>query len=129
MLGLLSADAVAGLSLVSDVALGFIAFSIGSEFKLSYFKRVGMTPIVIAIFESFVAVLFVTLGLVLSGQTLPFSLVLGAIAAATAPAATIMVIKQYRAKGPLPKRCSVLSPSTTLRRSLHSALLWPWRRR
>lgn len=129
VLGLLSADAVAGLSLVSDVALGFIAFSIGSEFKLSYFKRVGMTPIVIAIFESFVAVLFVTLGLVLSGQTLPFSLVLGAIAAATAPAATIMVIKQYRAKGPLPKRCSVLSPSTTLRRSLHSALLWPWRRR
>lgn len=71
VLGLLSADAVAGLSLVSDVALGFIAFSIGSEFKLSYFKRVGMTPIVIAIFESFVAVLFVTLGLVLSGQTLP----------------------------------------------------------
>ena len=101
VLGLLSADAVAGLSLVSDVALGFIAFSIGSEFKLSYFKRVGMTPIVIAIFESFVAVLFVTLGLVLSGQTLPFSLVLGAIAAATAPAATIMVIKQYRAKGPV----------------------------
>ena len=101
VLGLLSADAVAGLSLVSDVALGFIAFSIGSEFKLSYFKRVGMTPIVIAIFESFVAVLFVTLGLLLSGQTLPFSLVLGAIAAATAPAATIMVIKQYRAKGPV----------------------------
>ncbi len=101
VLGLLSADAVAGLLLVSDVALGFIAFSIGSEFKLSYFKRVGMTPIVIAIFESFVAVLFVTLGLVLSGQTLPFSLVLGAIAAATAPAATIMVIKQYRAKGPV----------------------------
>ena len=98
VLGLLSADAVAGLSLVSDVALGFIAFSIGSEFKLSYFKRVGMTPIVIAIF---VAVLFVTLGLVLSGQPLPFSLVLGAIAAATAPAATIMVIKQYRAKGPV----------------------------
>ena len=89
------------LSIISDVALGFIAYSIGSEFKLSYFKRVGMTPIVIAIFESFVAVLFVTLGLVLSGQTLPFSLVLGAIAAATAPAATIMVIKQYRAKGPV----------------------------
>ena len=51
-----------------------------------------MTPIVIAIFESFVAVLFVTLGLVLSGQTLPFSLVLGAIAAATAPAATIRCV-------------------------------------
>lgn len=101
VLGLLSADAVTQLSLVSDVALGFIAFSIGSEFKLEYFKRVGMTPIVIAIFESFVAVIFVTLGLLCAGQTLPFSLVLGAIAAATAPAATIMVIKQYRARGPV----------------------------
>ncbi len=101
VLGLLSADAVANLSLVSEIALGFIAFSIGSEFKISYFKRVGLTPIVIAVFESFIAVAFVVLGLVVSGQSLPFSLVLGAIAAATAPAATIMVIKQYRARGPV----------------------------
>lgn len=101
VLGLLSADAVANLSLVSDVALGFIAFSIGGEFKLSYFKRVGITPIVIAIFESFLAVGLVVAGLLAVGQTLPFSLVLGAIAAATAPAATIMVIRQYRAEGPV----------------------------
>lgn len=101
VLGLLSADAVDGLSLVSEIALGFIAFSIGSEFKISYFKRVGVTPIVIAVFESFIAVLFVVLGLVAVGRPLPFSLVLGAIAAATAPAATIMVIKQYHARGPV----------------------------
>ena len=102
VLGLLSADAVAGLSLVSDVALGFIAFSIGSEFKLSYFKRVGMTPIVIAIFESFVAVLFVTWGWFSAGRRCCFLLVLGAIAAATAPAATIMVIMQSQGqRGPL----------------------------
>lgn len=101
VLGLLSADAVTMLGPISDVALGFIAFTIGSEFKISYFKRVGMTPIVIAIFESFIAVTFVVTGLVLAGQPLPFSLVLGAIAAATAPAATIMVIKQYHAKGPV----------------------------
>ncbi len=101
VLGLLSADAVTGLSLVSEIALGFIAFSIGSEFKISYFKRVGVTPIVIAVFESFIAVVCVVIGLVAVGKPLPFSLVLGAIAAATAPAATIMVIKQYRARGPV----------------------------
>lgn len=99
VIGLLNHGAVEQLSLISDVALGFIAFSIGSEFKISYFKRVGVMPIVIAICESFLAVFFVVMGLLATGQSLPFSLVLGAIAAATAPAATIMVIKQYRAKG------------------------------
>lgn len=79
----------------------FIAFSIGNEFKMSYFKRVGVAPIVIACLESLFAVVFVVLGLLIARQPLPFSLVLGAIAAATAPAATIMVIKQYRAKGPV----------------------------
>lgn len=101
VLGLLNTEAISSMNIVSDAALGFIAFSIGSEFKLSYFKRVGITPIVIAVFESFAAVLFVVLGLLAAGQSLPFSLVLGSIAAATAPAATIMVIKQYKAKGPV----------------------------
>lgn len=101
VLGLLSAEGVESLGLVSSVALGFIAFSIGSEFKISYFRRVGFLPIMIAIFESLLAVVFVVATLVAVGQPLPFSLVLGAIAAATAPAATIMVIKQYRAKGPV----------------------------
>ena len=72
------------------MALGFIAFSIGGEFKFSYFKRVGATPIIIAIFESYIAVALVLAGLLAIGQPLPFSLVLSAIAAATAPAATIM---------------------------------------
>ena len=99
--GLLSAQGVESLNLVSSVALGFIAFSIGSEFKISYFRRVGFLPIVIAVFESLFAVVFVVAALVASGQALPFSLVLGAIAAATAPAATIMVIKPYKARGPV----------------------------
>lgn len=89
------------ISVISDTALGFIAFSIGSEFKISYFKRVGATPIVIAIFESLFAVLFVLAALLIAGNDLPFSIVLASIAAATAPAATIMVIKQYKAKGPM----------------------------
>lgn len=98
---LISDEALEGFTIISNVALGFIAFSIGNEFKLSYFKRVGATPIVIAIFESLFAVIFVVAGLLLTGNSLPFSLVLGSIAAATAPAATIMVIKQYKAKGPV----------------------------
>lgn len=101
VLGLVPANVTEELAIISDMALGFIAFSIGGEFKLSYFKRVGVTPIVIAILESSVAVLFVVLGLLAAGQPLPFSLVLGAIAAATAPAATVMVIKQYNSKGPV----------------------------
>lgn len=89
------------LDIISDLALGFIAFTIGSEFKLSYFKRVGITPIVIALLEAILAVVLVVIALLMIGQSLPFALVLGAIAAATAPAATVMVIKQYRAKGPV----------------------------
>ena len=101
VLGLLSQDFLTSIDIISEVALGFIAFSIGNEFKLSYFKRVGAAPIVIACMESLLAVVFVVLGLIIAGQEVSFALVLGAIAAATAPAATIMVIKQYRARGPV----------------------------
>lgn len=101
VLNIVPEDFLGSISILSDVALGFIAFSIGNEFKISYFKRVGAAPIVIACFESLFAVLFVLGGLLLCGKELPFSLVLSAIAAATAPAATIMVIKQYKAKGPV----------------------------
>ncbi len=101
VLGLLSQDFLSSISIISDVSLGFIAFSIGNEFKISYFRRVGATPIIIACLESLLAVLCVLSALLLFGEDLSFALVLSAIAAATAPAATIMVIKQYRAKGPM----------------------------
>lgn len=101
MLNIIPLEAVESIDILSELALGFIAFSIGSEFKISYFKRVGLTPIVIAIFEATLAVILVDIALILIGIELPFALVLGSIAAATAPAATIMVIKQYKAKGPM----------------------------
>ncbi len=101
VLGILSEDFLEASSIISDAALGFIAFSIGNEFKISYFKKVGATPIIIATAESFFAVVFVAAALMLTGHEPAFSLVLGSIAAATAPAATIMVIKQYKAKGPV----------------------------
>lgn len=87
------------LHTISQIALGFIAFSIGTEFQISYFKRVGRMPIVIAALESFFAIIVVFFSLIAFGFDLKFSLVLSAIAAATAPAATIMVIKQYKARG------------------------------
>lgn len=85
VLNLVHADALSQLGFISSVALGFIAFSIGSEFKASYFKRVGMTPIVIAILEAMVAVVLVIASLIAFGFDPAFSFVLGAIAAATAP--------------------------------------------
>ncbi len=98
---ILSEGFISGISVISEVALGLIAFSIGNEFKFSYFRKVGAAPVIIACMESLFAVVVVVIALIVSGQSVPFSLVLGAIAAATAPAATIMVVRQYKAKGPV----------------------------
>lgn len=89
------------LSFIPTVALGFIALSIGAEFKLSYLKKVGKAPVIIAIMEGLFAILVVDAALILTGHDVRFSLVLGAIASATAPAATLMVVRQYNAKGPV----------------------------
>ena len=101
VLNIIPKDTVDNLGIISDVALGFIAFSIGAEFRFSYLKKVGKAPIIIACLESIGAVLVVDFSLILTGHDVPFSLCLGAIAAATAPAATLMVVKQYKAHGPV----------------------------
>ena len=106
-LGLPSFDFVEKLGLISDVSLGFIAFSIGNEFRLEELKHIGRQATIVAIFQALSATIFVDVGLLILhlflGDTLPVStcIVLGAIATATAPAATVMVINQYKAKGPL----------------------------
>ena len=108
-LGFDSMDAVHALGLVADVALGFIAFSIGSEFRLEELKKTGKQAFVIGIFQALVATLFVDLALLVVHMAMPDKLsvpqllVLGAIATATAPAATLMVVRQYKANGPLTK--------------------------
>ena len=108
-LGFTSHDAVSKLSLISEVALGFIAFSIGNEFRLSDLKKTGKQALTIGIFQALVATLFVDLALFVVHKimpdklTLPQVITLGAIATATAPAATLMVVRQYKAKGPLTK--------------------------
>ncbi len=102
-----SAAAVSALSLVSEVALGFIAFSIGSEFRLADLKKTGKQAFVIGILQALVATLFVDVALLVVHYIMPDKLsvpqliTLGAIATATAPAATLMVVRQYKAKGPL----------------------------
>ncbi|MBQ1259982.1 MAG: cation:proton antiporter [Clostridia bacterium] len=106
-LGFVSMADVEGYSIFSEVALGFIAFSIGNEFRLSQLKKIGKQATVIGIFQavitSAVVVAFlVGLHFLMPDKiSLPAALVLGAIASATAPAATLMVVKQYKAKGPL----------------------------
>ena len=107
--GFSSMHAVEALGLVADVALGFIAFSIGSEFRLEELKKTGKQAFVIGIVQALVATLFVDLALLgvhymmPDKLSLPQLLVLGAIATATAPAATLMVVRQYKADGPLTK--------------------------
>ena len=107
--GFSSMQAVEALGLIAEVALGFIAFSIGSEFRLEELKKTGKQAFVIGIVQALVATLFVDLALLGVHFMMPDKLsiaqllVLGAIATATAPAATLMVVRQYKAKGPLTK--------------------------
>ena len=106
-LGFESFEMVEALGLLTDTALGFIAFSIGSEFRISALRRTGRQAAVIAILQALAATLLVDAALLVLhlflGDKLPVStcLILGAIATATAPAATLMVVNQYKAKGPL----------------------------
>ena len=108
-LGFVSEEAVSNLSLISEVALAFIAFSIGSEFRLEELKKTGRQAFVIGIFQALVATLFVDAALLVvhfimpDKLSIPQLITLGAIATATAPAATLMVVRQYKANGPLTK--------------------------
>ena len=106
-LGFNTFEQVDSLSVISDVALGFIAFAIGHEFHLSALKKTGKQAVVIGIIQACVATLFVDTALISMHffmpelLPLPVAITLGAIAAATAPAATLMVVRQYKAKGPV----------------------------
>ena len=96
------------VSVLSNVALGFIAFDIGNEFRLAQLRQTGKTATVIGIFQAVLAALMVdavliVLHFILGPEVLPLpvAITLGAIASATAPAATLMVVRQYKAKGPV----------------------------
>lgn len=105
------------LKIISEVALGFIAFSMGSEFRLSQLKAIGKKATIIGVFQGVITCVIVDVALIIVHLIRPdvisleAAIILGAIATATAPAATVMVIKQYKAKG---KLTDVLLPVVAL---------------
>ena len=102
-----SMEQVEGMSILTQTALGFIAFAMGSEFRLHQLKQMGKKAITIGIVQAVVTTLLVDAVLIVLHLLFPqvislsAALVLGAIASATAPAATLMVVRQYKADGPL----------------------------
>ena len=103
----ITSEQLHGFSIISDLALGFIAFAMGNEFRISQLKKIGKQALVIGVFQAVFTTVIVDCALIglhfLMPETLslPAALVLGAVATATAPAATLMVVKQYKAKGPV----------------------------
>lgn len=116
-IGFNDASQLAALEIISNAALGFIAFSIGNEFRLKSLKETGKQATVIGILQALAATLAVDAALIglhfLMPEkiSLPAAITLGAVAAATAPAATLMVVRQYKAKG---KLTSLLLPIVAL---------------
>lgn len=108
-LGFNSLEQVEGLGIISQAAMGFIAFTIGNEFRLSQLKSMGKQAIIIGILQAVATTVIVDIALIAlhfafpDVITIPAAITLGAIAAATAPAATLMVVRQYKADGPLTK--------------------------
>ncbi len=103
----ITADQIEGFGLISDLALGFIAFAMGNEFRLAQLKKIGKQATVIGIFQALFTTVIVDVVLIGLHFLMPDKLSLGAavvlaaVATATAPAATLMVVKQYKAKGPV----------------------------
>ncbi len=108
-LGFPSLEAVEGFKIVTQAALGFIAFTIGNEFRLSQLKSMGRQAITVGVLQAVITTALVDLALLILHWikpdliSVPAAITLGAIAAATAPAATLMVVRQYKADGPLTK--------------------------
>ena len=106
-LGFISMEDIDSFGIIPDVALGFIAFSIGNEFRMSSLKHIGKQATVIGIAQAVVTTLLVDAALIgvhfiiPEKFPLPAAIILGAVASATAPAATLMVVRQYKAKGPV----------------------------
>ena len=108
-IGFQSLEQVEDMSILTQLALGFIAFIIGNEFRLAQLKTMGRQAITVGILQAVVTTVFVDIALIVLHFirpdiiSLPAAITLGAIASATAPAATLMVVKQYKADGPLTK--------------------------
>ncbi len=100
-LGLLTEELLGKMNIITEFALGCIAFSIGAEFRIKFLKKIGKAPVVIGILEGVGAVIVVDTILLIMGYNITFALAMGAIASATAAASTLLIVKQYKAKGPV----------------------------
>ena len=106
-LGFNSLAQVETFKIVSQTALGFIAFSMGNEFRLKQLKAMGKSAIIIGILQAVITTIVVDIALIAlhlcfpTMISIPCAITLGAIASATAPAATMMVVRQYKADGPM----------------------------
>ncbi|MBQ7846941.1 MAG: cation:proton antiporter [Clostridia bacterium] len=103
----ITSEQIEGFGIIADLALGFIAFSMGNEFRLSQLKKIGKQATVIGVVQAIFTTIVVDVALIglhflmPDKLTLPAAIVLASVATATAPAATLMVVKQYKAKGPV----------------------------
>ena len=103
----ITAEQIEGFGLISDLALGFIAFAMGNEFRLAQLKKIGKQATVIGVAQALITTIVVDVVLIglhfimPDRLSLPAAIVLASVATATAPAATLMVVKQYKAKGPV----------------------------
>jgi Kef-type K+ transport system membrane component KefB len=97
--GIISTHMGRSLSSITEIALGFIALTIGGEFSIAKIRQTGLNILMLTLFETIFAYVFVTTLLILSGVNTSIAFILGAISAATAPAATVIIIKELRARG------------------------------
>ncbi|MBU1702047.1 MAG: cation:proton antiporter [Candidatus Eisenbacteria bacterium] len=100
-LNILTRDGLAGVRLVNDIALGLILFAIGGVVHLSKFRLIGRKLLFLTLAESAGAFLLVSIATLILGGSLPLAILLGVIAVATAPAATLLVIREYNSRGPV----------------------------
>ncbi len=103
-LGIIHQEMSESLQIVTDVALGLIALTIGGEFSMSKLKRMGSEVVIITLAQVLLTLIAVTLALWLFKLPLPFAMMLGALATATAPAATVAIVQSLRAHGPFVDR-------------------------
>jgi Kef-type K+ transport system membrane component KefB len=107
--GLIPEQVVQNLDVINDIALGLILFAIGNEFEWSHLKRIGIRNLFyLAAFETVGVMILVSGGFLLLGYDLVLSLLIGTIAVATAPAATLLVVREYHSTGPLTDRLLAL---------------------
>jgi Kef-type K+ transport system membrane component KefB len=101
----ITANQIESFGLISDLALGFIAFSMGNEFRISQSKKIGKQATIIGVLQALITTVVVDIALIALHfampdiLSIPAAIVLASVATATAPAATLMVVKQYKAKG------------------------------